>query len=154
DPDDRVSHSAYADYLMEQNDPRGEFIRVQLALEDATLPGAERTRLKAREAELLANHQKEWLGPLEPFVRPTPPLWGPPDGLRIMVHFARGWIDRVELDQLTPEAAQALCRTPPLALLRELVLGYWFHDGAPDQGFGLLAKAPYLGNVRRFVLGT
>src|SRR5215472_15320381 len=30
-PDDLGAHSAYADYLMEQGDPRGEFIQVQLA---------------------------------------------------------------------------------------------------------------------------
>src|SRR5262245_17823379 len=34
-PDDRAAHSAYADYLHEQGDPRGEFIQIQLALEDA-----------------------------------------------------------------------------------------------------------------------
>src|SRR4051812_30092601 len=33
-PDDLAAHSAYADLLMEQGDPRGEFIQAQLALED------------------------------------------------------------------------------------------------------------------------
>jgi uncharacterized protein (TIGR02996 family) len=37
-PDDRLAHSAYADYLQEQGDPRGEFISVQLALEDTGEP--------------------------------------------------------------------------------------------------------------------
>src|SRR5262249_2368564 len=36
-PDDVASHAAYADYLQEQGDPRGEFIQVQLALEDEKL---------------------------------------------------------------------------------------------------------------------
>src|SRR5436305_1044361 len=35
-PDEVAAHSAYADYLTEAGDPRGEFIQVQLALEDAT----------------------------------------------------------------------------------------------------------------------
>src|SRR5262245_31263738 len=34
DPGDVAAHSAYADYLQEQGDPRGEFIQVQLALEE------------------------------------------------------------------------------------------------------------------------
>jgi uncharacterized protein (TIGR02996 family) len=34
-PDDLAAHRAYADHLMELGDPRGEFIQVQLALEDA-----------------------------------------------------------------------------------------------------------------------
>ena len=40
-PDDRAAHSAYADLLTEEGDPRGEFIAVQLALEDESLPPAE-----------------------------------------------------------------------------------------------------------------
>ncbi|MBY0228932.1 MAG: TIGR02996 domain-containing protein [Gemmataceae bacterium] len=61
-PDDLASHSAYADWLMEQGDPRGEFIQVQLALEDASKPAAERKRLRQRETALLKKHAKEWLG--------------------------------------------------------------------------------------------
>src|SRR5262245_32071776 len=33
-PDDLGAHAAYADWLIEQGDSRGEFIQVQLALED------------------------------------------------------------------------------------------------------------------------
>src|SRR5581483_12257097 len=33
-PDDLATHMAYADHLVELGDPRGEFIQVQLALED------------------------------------------------------------------------------------------------------------------------
>src|SRR4051794_40635856 len=48
-PDDLATHMAYADYLQEQGDPRGEFIRVQLALEDPAKPPAERTKLQQQE---------------------------------------------------------------------------------------------------------
>jgi uncharacterized protein (TIGR02996 family) len=65
-PDDLASHMAYADYLAEQGDPRGEFIQVQLALEDEGKPAAERKRLQQREQELLDAHQREWLGGLAP----------------------------------------------------------------------------------------
>src|SRR5215469_1293480 len=62
DPDDLATHRAYADYLQEQGDPRGEFIQVQLALEDPTRSAAERKTLQQREAKLLKAHQAEWLG--------------------------------------------------------------------------------------------
>ena len=52
-PDDLATHSAYADYLMEQDDPRGEFIQMQLALEDRGRGAEERAQLQARADELL-----------------------------------------------------------------------------------------------------
>src|SRR4051794_5837247 len=71
-PDDVASHMAYADYLREQGDPRGEFIQVQLALEDPARSAAERKRLKKREQELLGAHEREWLGELAPLLLSTP----------------------------------------------------------------------------------
>src|SRR5829696_347512 len=59
DPDDLAAHAAYADLLMEEGDPRGEFIHVQLALEDESK--------KARERELLDVHERAWLGELAPY---------------------------------------------------------------------------------------
>src|SRR5438876_2453146 len=68
DPNDLASHAAYADYLREQGDPRGEFIQVQLALEDPKRSPAERKKLQARERELLQEHQRAWLGELAPII--------------------------------------------------------------------------------------
>ena len=62
DPDDTTVWSALADYLTEQGDPRGEFMQVQRALEDETLAAAQRKKLQTREQELLAAHEKEWVG--------------------------------------------------------------------------------------------
>src|SRR5262249_39601743 len=61
DPDDLASHAAYADYLVEQGDPRGEFIQVQFALESVTTTDQRRQELQAREKDLLAAHEAEWL---------------------------------------------------------------------------------------------
>src|SRR5215213_7551274 len=63
DPDDRATWMALADHLAEAGDPRGELMQVQLALEEGR-PAAQRQQLKRREAELLAAHQRDWLGPL------------------------------------------------------------------------------------------
>src|SRR5205823_9693190 len=59
-PDDLAAHMALADWLSEQADPtaraRGEFIQVQLALEEPSRPAEERQRLRRWEAELLRRH--------------------------------------------------------------------------------------------------
>ena len=60
--DDMPAWSAYADYLTEQGEPRGDFMRVQLALEDETLPKAERRALHEEEEALRVKHLDEWVG--------------------------------------------------------------------------------------------
>src|SRR3954452_4803173 len=65
-PDDVATHAAYADLLDEMGDVRGEFIQVQLALEDDSLDAAHRKQLSRREAELLRDHADRLLGPLAP----------------------------------------------------------------------------------------
>src|SRR5579884_2555633 len=67
-PDDRATWAAYADHLTESGDPRGEFIAVQLALEEQQRPAAERKKLKAREKRILAKHERDWLGELAPYL--------------------------------------------------------------------------------------
>src|SRR5262245_19761650 len=68
DPDDLAAHMAYADFLTEQGDPRGELIQVQLALEDTGRKGDERARLLRREKELLKQHARQWLGDVGRFL--------------------------------------------------------------------------------------
>src|SRR5262245_38812068 len=61
-PDDLAPHLAYADHLAETGDPRGEFIQLQIALEDGSLRAEERRRLRRRAKDLLLLHLREWLG--------------------------------------------------------------------------------------------
>src|SRR5262249_32675493 len=68
-PDDRPTHAAYADCLLEAGDVRGELIQVQLALEDESRPARERDSLRKRERELLAAHERAWLGDLAELFR-------------------------------------------------------------------------------------
>ena len=90
---------SYADWLSEQEDAsdraRGEFIAVQMRLEDDSLPKKQREQLRQREGELLEAHQREWLGGLATY------LLGPmPEGdydrdwpTNYRFRFARGWLD-------------------------------------------------------------
>ena len=141
DPDDRASHAAYADHLHELGDPRGEFIQLQLALEDASLSRADRERLRARERELLGEHREEWLGPLAE-------LFDEDDGESC--RFAQGWIDTIKLDGLDEEAAELLAAAPQLGLLRRLLLGGVDFDG---EALRRLAGSEFLGNLRVLRVG-
>jgi uncharacterized protein (TIGR02996 family) len=161
-PDDLAAHMAYADYLQEQGDPRGEFIQVQRALEDPARSAKERKTLQQREAKLLAAHQAEWLGD---FARQLVPQgkkkrpYGDPD---IRIAFRRGWLDTVEATHYTLEFTRALAWAPQARLLRCLYLNEDFYEepGTYEVGddpiprgtycpalYGLL-RSPNLGNVR------
>jgi uncharacterized protein (TIGR02996 family) len=152
DPDDRAAHSAYADLLSEQGDPRGEFIAVQLALERPDLPTGERDRLKRREKELLTTHQRSWLGEAaEPFLDPEliEGLEDPgPDTIRFS--FARGWIDSIRFEEFNPNVAVLLARCPAARFLRRLIIT---HDDYNDPGLEELARAPGLEHLVYFQLG-
>jgi uncharacterized protein (TIGR02996 family) len=81
-PDDLALRLIYADWLEEQDDPRGEFIRVQCRL--AELPDwAPRQALLERERQLLGGHQERWLGVLP--------------GLAEGWEFRRGFVEQVRL---------------------------------------------------------
>lgn len=59
----------YADWLTENDDPRGEFIVLQCRLASGRLGAKDVKAAKGREAELLDAHREEWFGPLEKWLR-------------------------------------------------------------------------------------
>ncbi len=83
-PDDDAQRLIFADWLDEEGDPRGRFIRVQLAL--AHLPEHDRavSGLRVEERHLLATHREEWEAPLRGLV--TGPV------------FRRGFMDEVKVE--------------------------------------------------------
>ncbi len=178
-PDDLAAHSAYADYLAEQGDPRGELIQIQLALEDGSRKPAERKRLREREAELLTLHGRQWLGEAGKF------LWGRWSGpdRPWRYTFRRGWLDSVRALPGPAEAIAIMARAPEARLLSRLEIVYdmryhpfdfgeWIVgpsralslDASDDSGEGWdvindvtvlapLLASPYLGNLRVFKIG-
>jgi uncharacterized protein (TIGR02996 family) len=119
-PGDLAAHSAFADYLMEQGDPRGEFIQVQLALEDTSRPAQERTRLLEREDDLLKRHARHWLGDPGRF------LHGRWSGADKPYHyqFTRGWLDFVRTLPFPEAIFASLAQAPEARLLRRLEVVY------------------------------
>lgn len=82
-PHDTTPRLAYADWLETQNDPRGEFIRVQCRLAELPTNHSEVFHLENRERELLAEHEPQWLGNLSRMVQ-----W---------CVFRRGFVEEVSL---------------------------------------------------------
>lgn len=119
-PDEVAAHSAYADYLAEAGDPRGEFIQVQLALEDEKRPKAERAALRKRETELQAQHERAWLGTLVRFLVGN---WSGPDKPYDFA-FARGWLDHARVLPYPVDAFAAVARAPEARLLRRFEIVY------------------------------
>lgn len=119
-PDDRAAHAAYADHLTELGDPRGEFVAVQLALEDDARPADERRRLRDRERHLLAQHAREWLGDAGRFLAGDWTGEGRPFDYR----FARGWPDAIRVLPFPDAVFPALARSPEMRLLRTLDVVY------------------------------
>jgi uncharacterized protein (TIGR02996 family) len=166
-PDDLAAHMAYADYLSEQGDPRGEFVRVQLSLEDGSKPAAERKKLQQRESELLRQHGREWLGELAPWLldqQGVPHGWLSKRAYEFQMW--RGWPYRLECGDLSYSCARVLARSPQARLLHQLILrGQNYDDpqggeleGVPEgcednPALFPLVRSRYLGNVRVLQIG-
>jgi uncharacterized protein (TIGR02996 family) len=173
-PDDLPGWCAYADYLVERGDPRGEFMQTQIALEDKTRPKMDRDALKKKEKALLAKHETEWLGGLAQF-RGSDEYTGDDSyyySARFDPVWRRGALSALIVHRLTMGLAQALATDPATGLVHELEIheqcdGYY--EGHEDQQpkprvktpkgiddhaelFELIGS-PLLANLRRFQLG-
>lgn len=67
-PHDDVPRLVYADWLEEQGNPRGEFIRIQCELDAGVEDEDERNDLRVREMDLLDEFGEEWAGPVPEMV--------------------------------------------------------------------------------------
>jgi uncharacterized protein (TIGR02996 family) len=144
-PEDDGSRLAYADWLLERRDPRGELIALQVGLDSETNPSRRRD-LRARLRPLWHAHRKEWLaqhGLKEPgsadkaegvFRRGL--LWKVqlPAERFLAMHeslFRHAPIEVVVVEDPTPEQLEAMCRLR-LSNLRGLHLSGSHRLGADD----------------------
>ncbi len=148
-PDDDDVRLIFADWLDEREDPRGEFIRIQVERARPSLDERQQTMNERREAELFRAHEKEWVAPLRPWVREWRFVRGFVEWVRIPAEYVLRAGRRVFA--LTPvrgarfndatEHIAGLAATPELARLRSLDLGY--NLLRPEQS-KRLAESPYL----------
>lgn len=178
-----VRWNVYSDFLAERGDPRGEFMRVQLALEDEKLSAKDRKDLAAQEKKFLAAHASEWLGPLAAYTVDAKPIErhtnssstkGPP----VDYAFERGWLARLDFPNLTVNQARAFAAAKDARLIREvsvLEVAAEAPEGSTQQyidsyyapgpdvpegvdsydgpGLHALCRCPHLAAVRTFRLG-
>jgi uncharacterized protein (TIGR02996 family) len=124
-----------ADQLEAAGNPRGEFIRVQIALARLPEDSDECAPLRHREAELLLKHGERWasaprrFGTSSDFVRARfGPRWGESDTW----WFGRGFIEKgqIEAGTFLDYGEQLLAELP----IRELgVYGFFRPDELPDE---------------------
>ncbi|MEO8699108.1 MAG: TIGR02996 domain-containing protein [Kofleriaceae bacterium] len=108
-PDDDGPRAVLADLLQEQGDPRGEFIALQLAR------GRDGKRTR-REAALLKEHGRQWLGAIAPAI--------PKDG----VVFERGFLAKCRtVNERRLSGALAICAQAEWATVEAIELGPWEH---------------------------
>ena len=100
-PDDIVPRLVYADWLEEQGDPRGEFIRVQCERETLEERDPRCVDLDYRERSLLAEHRNIWAKPVR--------KWG-----GRVIGFRRGFVEdiTVRADVFLNEGEELLSVSP------------------------------------------
>lgn len=118
-PDDVALHSAYADLLLEEGDPRGEYIRLQLAAEDRNQPVSKLRELEDLAHKIRQEHEREWLGELWQFVQRPPSARSVAEPMEpnVTMTWKRGWIDGIRIGQLSDALVRAIARNPITRLL-------------------------------------
>ena len=119
-PDDTALHSAYADYLIDENDPRGEYIRLQLAAEDRNQPADRLRQYEQAAFEIRQQYEREWLGDLWPHLQRPPTAYSVAEPMEpnVSVTWRRGWIDGFRIGTLSDGLAAAIVEHPLTKLLR------------------------------------
>lgn len=109
DPDNAALHAAYADCLIEAGDPRGEYIRLLLELEERNQPSGQLAAMHERVRHLEALHGHTWFGPIL-------------QRSRSRFSLRRGWFDTVEVQDLDDILLHSITVDPAYRLLRELTI--------------------------------
>ena len=137
------SFSVYSDWLTEQGDPRGEFIRIQLRLEDESIDKSDRKSLKSKEKSLITKHRREWLGePLAEFfidqVQPEDADWFEPS---YSVDFERGILLSLKCELGDPQFPAAFDQhTANFVVALDVKDVHYEDDG---ESVGLLSKLSF-----------
>jgi uncharacterized protein (TIGR02996 family) len=170
-PDDDAPRLVFADWLDEQGDPRGAFIRVQLALaqldmesqaegEDRPIrPDREKLRdhLIQRQDAFLATHAEEWTAPFRRFATRPRFYRGFVEEVNVDAHnfirhahelFDAGPLRHIYLLDIG-ETLPAVLQTPLLSRLSALTI-HASHAGEPLAR--AIARSEHLGGLKRLDL--
>jgi uncharacterized protein (TIGR02996 family) len=139
DPDDLASWMALADHLAEQGDPRGELMRVQLALEAAARSPTDSPGLAGRlleeEKQILERHQRGWLSEMaKPLLDQKPTPYQVQTERMNTCRWARGGLGELRLTSFGLEEARSLVRCPAARFLRKLEIDHNYAYEAGEAG--------------------
>ncbi len=125
-PDDPAGYAVFADWLEEKGDPRGEFMNIQLQLEDEKLKTPARKKLQEQEKSLLKKHQREWLGDLAPFLidQQGKDTISYQRGPVYSFEFQRGFPAYIKVRFLLPDFCKVLKRSPLSDEMTRLHIGH------------------------------
>lgn len=120
DRDDLDSYAIYSDWLSENGNPLGDFIRMQIALEEPNLSFAQEADLERRTQQLFLKHREEWLGDLTPYLlrRNSSSLEN-----NFSFYFRRGLLSKLSVFSLNSEFAKVLANSLLSRTLQELDIG-------------------------------
>jgi uncharacterized protein (TIGR02996 family) len=159
DPDSNVPRLLFADWLEERGDPRGEFIRLQIAISRAEAGDEQLAEMQRREEEMLTTHRRAWLGPLHSLAYSWTFKRGFPEEACLP---AEHFLNCVEtLFRLTPLRLVRLMKSGPWAdglaacpHLRRLRALHMTDNQIEDKGLQKLMASPYLGSIESLRLGN
>ena len=156
DPDNDEPRMVYADWLMEQGDPRGELISSQCRLKAGIAYLSTRSDMRSRVSELLSEHTAEWIAPLSSRADCTfrrgfiedieAPAKSFLDGADTIM--AREPVTRLKLTSCAKAHLKSLASAPWAPRLRALKLP----GAVDDQGVALLAGSAGLAGLTRLNL--
>ncbi len=149
--DDRLNHQAYADLLLEDGDPRGEYIHLRLAFERDDLPQSERKRLNALASSLYQRYERTWLGDLADLF--VPERHGPVEPVAPNLDFTcqLGWLTELEVFEVTPTIIERLAAATAALCLQRLTL---LEGAAEEVHLEPLANARALRQLRHLQVGS
>jgi len=149
DFEDYTTHAAYADLLAEEGDPRGEYIRLQLALENTSLPVRERRQLDMDATKLYREHFHDWVGHLDFRVSREP---GPTArSANFEIGMRRGWVTSLQIHRVTNrDMLDLLIDARELRMLQGLEIGRleWTDASTTER----LSEAGWTRGLRKFRL--
>ena len=158
-PHDDEPRLEFAHWLDERDLPRGEFIRLQCQLERLPLANPLRLTLEAREHELLADHEREWLGDLDPLVdwavfhRGFPSEIATTTDLFLRHGDAMMNLAPIQMVHLSG-ARDRIAELVASAALRRVSFLDLSNNHLRDQGVRLLSDSPNVGNLEGLNLSS
>lgn len=124
-PEEDLPRLVYADWLDEQGDPRGEFIRIQCLLAKLPFDDDRRWALQTRETLLKRQYGKGWANPIRHLVKD----W----------QFHRGFVEGITIRAVDfLEHAATLFQSAPICRVRLL---------EPESQLSAIAASPWLDRI-------